>query len=118
ACAGVDRQGHHRWQRRTRRGALPPTRPIANKEAVRGFLIMRKLMIAILVAIGLAATVAYLSMFIVQQHQQALVLEFGKPKRIIDQSGLHWKLPVVETVEYFDKRILDLDTESQELFSS
>ena len=79
---------------------------------------MRKLMIAILVAIGLAATVAYLSMFIVQQHQQALVLEFGKPKRIIDQSGLHWKLPVVETVEYFDKRILDLDTESQELFSS
>ncbi len=79
---------------------------------------MRKFMMAILVAIGIAAAAAYLSMFIVHQHQQALVLEFGKPKRIIDQAGLHWKLPVVETVEYFDKRILDLDTTPQELFSS
>lgn len=79
---------------------------------------MRKLMIAILVVLGLGVAVAYLSIFIVHQNQQALVLEFGKPKRIIDQAGLHWKLPVVETVEYFDKRILDLDTSSQELFSS
>lgn len=79
---------------------------------------MRKLMMAILVVLGLAAAGAYLSMFVVHQNQQALVLEFGKPKRIIDDAGLHWKLPVVETVEYFDKRILDLDTTPQELFSS
>ncbi|MCL4766930.1 MAG: protease modulator HflC [Hyphomicrobiaceae bacterium] len=75
-------------------------------------------MMAILVALGIAAVGTYLSMFIVHQNQQALVLEFGKPKRIIDDAGLHWKLPVVETVEYFDKRILDLDTSPQELFSS
>ena len=79
---------------------------------------MRTTLITILVALGLAAAGAYLSMFIVKQHQQALVLEFGKPKRIVDSAGLHWKLPVVETVEYFDKRILDLDTTQQELFSS
>lgn len=79
---------------------------------------MRKFMMAILVGLGIAAAVAYLSFFVVHQHQQALVLEFGKPKRIIDDAGLHWKLPVVETVEYFDKRILDLDTSPQELFSS
>lgn len=79
---------------------------------------MRTTMMAVLVALGIAAVGAYLSIFIVQQHQQALVLEFGKPKRIVDEAGLHWKLPVVETVEYFDKRILDLDTTPQELFSS
>ncbi len=79
---------------------------------------MRALAIAVLVALGLAAAGAYLAMFIVHQNEQALVLEFGKPKRIIDQAGLHWKIPVVETVETFDKRILDLDTTPQELFSS
>jgi membrane protease subunit HflC len=54
-------------------------------------------------------------LFIVHQNEQALVLEFGKPKRIIDRAGLHWKIPVVETVEYFDKRILDLDMAPQEV---
>ncbi len=79
---------------------------------------MRAFAMAVLVALGLAAAAAYFSMFIVHQNEQALVLEFGKPKRIIDQAGLHWKIPVVETVEYFDKRILDLETTPQELFSS
>ena len=71
-------------------------------------------MMVILVALGIGAVGVYLSAFIVQQYQQALVLEFGKPKRIVDQAGLHWKLPIVETVEFFDKRILDLDTTPQE----
>jgi modulator of FtsH protease HflC len=47
-----------------------------------------------------------------------LVLEFGKPKRVINEPGLHWKIPVVETVDYFDKRILDLDTQPQEVTAS
>lgn len=79
---------------------------------------MRSFLMAILVALGIAAAGAYFSMFIVHQNEQALVLEFGKPKRIIDVAGLHWKIPVVETVEYFDRRILDLDTSPQELFAS
>lgn len=58
---------------------------------------------------------AYFALFVVHQNEQALVLEFGKPKRIIDHAGLHWKIPVVETVEYFDKRILDLDMTPQEV---
>jgi membrane protease subunit HflC len=71
--------------------------------------------VALLVAVGAAA---YFSLFIVHQNEQALVLEFGKPKRVIDHPGLHWKIPVVETVDYFDKRILDLDTQSQEVTAS
>ena len=69
-------------------------------------------LIALIVGAGL---LAYFALFIVHQNEQALVLEFGKPKRIINQAGLHWKIPVVETVEYFDKRILDLDMTPQEV---
>jgi membrane protease subunit HflC len=69
-------------------------------------------LIALLVGAGL---LAYFALFVVNQNEQALVLEFGKPKRMINQAGLHWKIPVVETVEYFDKRILDLDMTPQEV---
>jgi membrane protease subunit HflC len=79
---------------------------------------MRSILVALLVALGIAVVGTYFALFIVHQNEQALVLEFGKPKRIIDQAGLNWKVPVVESVEYFDKRILDLDTTPQELFSS
>lgn len=65
-----------------------------------------------------AALLAYFAFFIVHQNEQALVLEFGKPKRVIEKAGLHWKIPVVETVEYFDKRILDLDMPPQEVPAS
>jgi membrane protease subunit HflC len=78
-----------------------------------------KALFALLVAlVGAAVVAVYASAFIVHQNEQALVLEFGKPKRLIQKPGLHWKLPVVETVEYFDRRILDLDTSPQEVTAS
>ena len=79
---------------------------------------MRVFLTALLVALGVAAAATYFSLFIVHQNEQALVLEFGKPKRMIDMAGLHTKIPVVETVVYFDKRLLDLDTKPQEVFTS
>jgi membrane protease subunit HflC len=77
-----------------------------------------------LVVLGLAAFVAYLTLFTVGQTQQALVLEFGKPKRVINapgaepEPGLHYKIPFIQNVEFFDKRILDVDTASQEVIAS
>jgi membrane protease subunit HflC len=79
---------------------------------------MRAFLALLIICVGLAAIAVYASAFIVHQNEQALVLEFGKPKRIINQAGLHWKIPVVETVEYFDKRILDLDSQPQEVTAS
>ncbi|MGE0766397.1 MAG: protease modulator HflC [Hyphomicrobiaceae bacterium] len=79
---------------------------------------MRILLGIVLALLGVAATAAYFSLFIVHQNEQALVLEFGKPKRVISHPGLHWKIPVVESVDYFDKRILDLDTQPQEVTAS
>ena len=71
-----------------------------------------------LVVLGLAAFVSYLTLFTVSQTQQALVLEFGKPKRVISEPGLQYKIPFIQNVEFFDKRILDIDTASQEVIAS
>ena len=71
-----------------------------------------------LIILGIAAVVAYLTLFTVYQTQQALVLEFGKPKREIKDPGLHYKIPFIQNVEYFDKRILDIDTAAQEVIAS
>ncbi|MFN3743249.1 MAG: protease modulator HflC [Hyphomicrobiaceae bacterium] len=79
---------------------------------------MRAIFSFLIALVAGAALLAYFAFFIVHQNEQALVLEFGKPKRVISQAGLHWKIPVVETVEYFDKRILDLDMTPQEVPAS
>ncbi len=76
---------------------------------------MRTFFAAVLLLLGAIAAVAYSSLFIVHQNQQAIVLRFGDPRNIITTPGLNWKIPGVETVEYFDKRILDLDTAPQEV---
>jgi membrane protease subunit HflC len=82
------------------------------------------------VLIGIAAIGVYLSAFIVSQTEQAIVLRFGQPieynpdaesvdeRTTISKPGLYWRIPIVDEVAYFDKRILDLDTEPQELITS
>lgn len=51
------------------------------------------------------------SLFTVQQTQQTLVLEFGKLKRIIKEPGLYVKIPFLQNIQSYDKRILDFDLE-------
>jgi len=72
----------------------------------------------VLVLLGVVAIAAYLTLFTVHQTQQALVLEFGKPKRLIKEPGLNWKIPFIQNVEFFDKRLLDLDSAPQEVIAS
>ena len=66
----------------------------------------------VLIVIGV---IAYSSMFTVHQTQQALILQFGNPIRTIPTPGLQFKLPFVQNVEYYDRRILDLDPPVQEV---
>ena len=75
---------------------------------------MRALLAALVVLLGAATVGVLASAFIVDQNQHALVLRFGELKSSISEPGLNWKLPFVDNVEYFDKRILDLDTNEQE----
>jgi len=76
---------------------------------------LRALAAIVVVTVGAIAAAAYFALFVVHVNEQAIVLEFGKPVRIISEPGLYWKIPVVQTVDTFDKRILDLDTAEQEV---
>jgi membrane protease subunit HflC len=83
---------------------------------------MLKALTAFLVVLaGLAGLAAYLSMFIVHVNEQAVVLTFGSPEQVINQPGgkygpgLYFRIPFVQTVDYFDKRILDLDSPPSEV---
>ncbi len=76
---------------------------------------LRTLAAIVVVIAGAIAAAAYFALFVVHVNEQAIVLEFGKPVRIISEPGLYWKIPVVQTVDTFDKRILDLDTAEQEV---
>jgi membrane protease subunit HflC len=53
-----------------------------------------------------AFVAAQASLFVVDQTQQAMVLRFGKPVNIIKEPGLQVKVPFLDTVEYYDKRLL------------
>jgi membrane protease subunit HflC len=72
----------------------------------------------ILLLAGILAVAAYLTLFTVYQTQQALVLEFGKPKRLVTNPGLNYKIPFIQNVVFFDKRLLDLDSAPQEVIAS
>jgi membrane protease subunit HflC len=78
----------------------------------------RTLLTVVLLLLGVAAVAAYLTLFTVYQTQQALVLEFGKPKRLVTTPGLNYKIPFIQNVSFFDKRLLDLDSAPQEVIAS
>ena len=69
------------------------------------------------IIIVLAAT-AFFSIFIVKEVNQAIVLQFGDPKRIIMKPGLNFKIPFIQNVVYLDKRILNLDAPPEEVIAS
>jgi membrane protease subunit HflC len=64
------------------------------------------------------AIVLFASVFVVQQTQYALVLRFGAVQSDIREPGLKFKLPLIDGVTYFDKRVLDLDLPVQTLLSA
>jgi modulator of FtsH protease HflC len=53
--------------------------------------------------------------FIVHQTEQALILQFGEPKRVVRDPGLGLKIPFLQDFDYFDRRVLDFDAPSVEL---
>ena len=69
------------------------------------------------IIIVLVAT-AFFSIFIVKEINQAIVLQFGDPKRIILKPGLNFKLPFIQNVVFLDKRILNLDAPPEEVIAS
>lgn len=67
----------------------------------------------ILIVLGLAFLLLGSSMFIVKQTEQAIVLQFGRPVQIIRTPGLHFKLPFVQNVLTFDRRLLTYNAQPE-----
>ena len=66
---------------------------------------------------ALLGFLAYSSLFTVNEIQKAIVLQFGDPKRVIQKAGLNVKIPFIQNVVLLDKRILNLDTPSEEIIA-
>ncbi len=71
-----------------------------------------------LIVLAALAVVAYTSLFVVRQTEQALVVRLGEPVRVVTDPGLNFKVPFIDTVISIDKRILDLENPAQEIIAS
>ncbi|MGB2491705.1 MAG: protease modulator HflC [Candidatus Puniceispirillum sp.] len=69
---------------------------------------MASLRFITLIMLGVFGIGAYSSLFTVDQTQQVLVIQFGEPKRTIQEPGLAFKLPFIQDVVYYEKRVLSL----------
>jgi membrane protease subunit HflC len=76
---------------------------------------MNRFGIAALAAIFVVVVLGLSSLFTVLQTEQALITQFGQPMRLITVPGLHAKLPFVQTVLTFDRRLLDFELPTEEV---
>ncbi|MEQ8442314.1 MAG: protease modulator HflC [Alphaproteobacteria bacterium] len=79
---------------------------------------MKKGSVALLAVLAIAIVAGISSAFTVRETQQVLVLRFGEALRQINEPGLHFKVPFVDTAVYYDNRVLDYDAASQEIPTS
>ncbi len=70
----------------------------------------------LLVAVGLIGLSQ--ALFVVDEREQAIVLQLGQPVGDVKQPGLHWKIPVIQDVRTYDSRILSVDPNPQEMVIS
>jgi membrane protease subunit HflC len=77
---------------------------------------MKTNLINILVGAIIVLVLLNLSIFMVDQRQTAIVLELGKLVDVKKDPGLYWKMPFVQSVRFFDSRILTMDSVEPERF--
>jgi membrane protease subunit HflC len=78
----------------------------------------RRLLLVIAVVLVVAGIAAMNALFIVDQTEQALVLQFGQPRRVIRDPGLWVKRPFLEDVRRYDNRLLDFEPPPEEVIVS
>jgi membrane protease subunit HflC len=76
---------------------------------------MNRLAAAGVALVIVLALLADSSLFVVHQTEQALIVQFGDPIRVITTPGLHVKLPLMQTVISFDRRLLDYEVPPEEV---
>jgi modulator of FtsH protease HflC len=78
----------------------------------------RRILIAVAVVLVAAGILLTNALFIVDQTEQALVLQFGQPMRVIRDPGLWVKRPFLEQVVLYDNRLLDFEPPQEEVIVS
>jgi membrane protease subunit HflC len=78
----------------------------------------RRTLILLAVALVVLAIVVTNTLFIVDQTEQALVLQFGQPRQVVETPGLHVKWPFIQNVIAFDKRLLDVEPPPEEVIAA
>jgi modulator of FtsH protease HflC len=75
----------------------------------------RPALIGLAIAAAVAVLVALSSVYTVHQSEQALVLQFGEPQRVVNEPGLHFKVPFIQNVVVFSNRVLNFDAPAAEV---
>ena len=78
----------------------------------------RTLMVILGVVVLIGGVSGASALFTVSQTEQAMVMQFGNPKRVIRDPGLNIKMPFIQNVVYYDRRVLDLDPPAGEVILS
>ena len=71
------------------------------------------MMLRIFILIALVSVLAYFSLFRVQEYEQAIVFQFKEIQRSDYEPGLHFMIPIINTAQKFETRLLNLDQEPQ-----
>ena len=67
------------------------------------------------IAVFIIGVIISSSTFVIREDEQALVLQFGDPRREVKEAGLNFKVPFIQDAVYFDKRVLDFDASAAEV---
>ena len=84
---------------------------------------------ASVISIFMLIAVAFSSLFVVSEDEQAVIIRTGEPHSVVNiyrpdvpfgetKAGIWWRIPIVDNVQMVDRRVLDLDMEQQEVLTS
>ena len=73
--------------------------------------------IGVLGVLAVLVAVWNLALFTVPQWMQAMVVQLGDPVRVVREPGLYWKIPLIQQVTYFDRRLLDYNASPKEILT-
>ena len=77
---------------------------------------VRNIVIVLILLIGFLTISG--GFFVVQEWRQAIVLQFGEPRKVISEPGLNFKIPFIQDAIFFDRRMLNLDPQPEEMILS
>lgn len=70
-----------------------------------------------MIAVGIVLILSLFSLYTVNPREQVLLLQFGAPKQLVTEPGLHVKIPFLQQIQYIPKMLLNLDAPAEEVIA-